>query len=106
MNFPNPHAKIDQENRDRDRRLAAMIRRRPEIIDVAKDNLAKWISIWGESSPAWDEWSLLLKMLTPGQLADFLESNTPKANRLRQSSPFLGPLPDEENAAAIAPDAA
>jgi hypothetical protein len=106
VNFPNPHAKIDQENRERDRRLAAMIRRHPEIIEVAKNNLAKWIALWGESNPAWDEWSLLLKMLTSQQLADFLESNTPKADRLRQSSPFLGPLPDEENTAAIAPDAA
>jgi hypothetical protein len=106
VNFPNPHAKIDEENRERDRRLADMLRRRPQIIDVAKKNLARWIALWGESNPAWDEWSLLLRMLTPQQLADFLESNTPKANRLRQSSPFLGPFPDIENAAAIAPDAA
>jgi hypothetical protein len=72
--------------------LAALIRRRPEVIDLAEQNLQAWAARWGGLAPAWKEWAQLLRMLTPAQLADFLESTTPMAGRLRQSSPFLGVL--------------
>jgi len=96
MNFPNPHQAIDEENRRRDQRLAALIRRDPAIIELAVRNLAAWAKRWGESNPAWEEWRQLLLMLTPVQLADFLESRTPKSERLRQSTPFLGVLKETE----------
>ncbi len=92
MNFPNPHQAIDAENRERDQRLAALIRRDPHLIDLATRNLAAWAARWEETIPAWEEWRQLLRRLTPAQLAEFLESRTPKAERLRQSSPFLGVL--------------
>ena len=94
MNAPNPHLKIDEENRARDLQLAALIRKDPQIIEKARDNLRAWEARWGTLNPAWQEWTLILRMLTPQQLADFLESRTPKANRLRQSSPFLGVTAD------------
>src|SRR6266516_4865466 len=96
MIAPNPHAKIDEENRERDRRIAELIRRRPEVIKLAQRNLQNWAARWGELTDAWEEWALLLRMLTPSQLADFLESTTPKANRLRQSSPFFGMLKESD----------
>src|SRR5437773_12577671 len=105
MIFPNPHAQIDAENRERDRRLAALIRRRPAVIDCARQNLSNWETRWGERTPAWEEWAQLLHILTPLQLAEFLESSTPKANRLRQSSPFVG-ISDEALDAATKENAA
>lgn len=92
MSFANPHEQIDTENRQRDRRLATLIRRNPGAIELARVNLERWAARWGASNPAWEEWGQVLRMLTPAQLADFLESRTPKADRLRQSSPFLGVL--------------
>jgi hypothetical protein len=106
MTFNNPHAKIDEENRERDRRLAACIRQCPDVIARAQRNLSDWTARCGRSNPAWDEWTQLLRMLTPSQIADFLESTTPKANRLRQSSPFLGVLEDVPQHAATTPHAA
>ena len=97
MTFNNPHAGIDAENRERDRRVAMLIRRQPEVINHARRNLKKWAARWGELTPAWLEWEQLLRMLTPAQVADFLESSTPKANRLRQSSPFIGILEPRAN---------
>ncbi len=97
---PNPHAGIDAENRERDRQLAALIRRRPEIIARGQENLRRWETRWGSLNAAWQEWSVVLRILTPAQLADFLESSTPKANRLRQSSPFLGILDEKDSHAA------
>jgi hypothetical protein len=60
--------------------------------------LEKWASQWGELAAPWEEWRQLLTMLTASQVADFIESRTPKANRLRQSSPFLGVLAEAEAA--------
>ena len=97
MFVPNPHGKIDAENREHDRRIAAVIRGRPEVIQLALRNLRKWAVHWGQVAPPWEEWEQLLRMLTPSQVADFLESDTPKANRLRQSSPFIGVLEHTES---------
>ena len=96
MFAPNPHARIDSENRERDRKVAALIRQNPGVIARAQQNLQKWEAHWKGLNPAWEEWKTLLRMLTAAQVADFLESETPKANRLRQSSPFLGVLDDND----------
>ena len=106
MIAPNPHAKIDEENRERDRRLAELIRRRPEVIKLAERNLQNWAARWGKLTDAWQEWAQLLRMLTPAQVADFLESTTPKANRLRQSSPFFGVLEEADKPTVACTDAA
>lgn len=106
VTFPNPHAKIDAENRERDRQLAAAIRRNPDVIALGGRNLENWAARWGGLTPAWEEWAQLLRMLSPAQIADFLESTTPKANRLRQSSPFLGVLENTDSLTAARPDAA
>jgi hypothetical protein len=97
VNFPNPHAKIDEENRERDRHNAATIRVRPQLIQVARERLERWLRLDGNHAhPALLEWRAIMDFLTPNEIADFLESDTPKANRLRQSSPFIGlPTVDE-----------
>ncbi len=92
MTLNNPHSEIDVKNQERDLRLAAAIRVQPELVELAKQNLRNWAERWGTLNPAWEEWAQLLRLLKPSQIADFLESKTPKANRLRQSSPFLGVL--------------
>jgi len=91
--FTHEHARIDETNLAHDRATAQAIRRRPELIEIARANLARWIAQEGSSvHPALQEWSDILQFLGPSQVADFIESNTPKANRLRQSSPFIGIL--------------
>ena len=96
MTSGNPHALIDAQNRERDQRLASLIRRRPEVLGLARRNLQNWATRWGGLNPAWKEWNQVLQMLTPAQVADFLEGTTPLSNRLRQSSPFLGVLEEVE----------
>jgi hypothetical protein len=90
VNFPNPHAKIDEENRQRDRRTAEALRLQPQLIQVARENLERWLRLDGNRAhPALLEWRAIMDFLTPNEIADFLESDSPKANRLRQSSPFI-----------------
>ena len=93
MVFPNCHAEIDRHNLEHDRANAAALRRHPELVEVARENLKRWMANDGDYvHPALAEWKDILFFLTTEQLADFLESETPKANRLRQSSPFVGIL--------------
>jgi hypothetical protein len=93
VTFPNPHAHIDDANLEHDRATAAALRRHPELVHAAEENLARWLKRDGEAvHPALQEWKDILFFLRPEQIADFLESQTPKAKRLRQSSPFIGIL--------------
>src|SRR5437016_5926481 len=97
MKFPNPHAEIDRANLAIDQAIAAKIRNNPSIIDIAKDNLERWRQRQGgQLSPSHQEWERILRFLNPVELADFICSQTPKADRLRQSSPFPGVLSQEE----------
>jgi hypothetical protein len=91
--FPNCHEHIDRANLEHDRATAAALRRHPELIQVARDNLTRWMARDGDTvHSALAEWVDILFFLRPDQLAAFIESETPKANRLRQSSPFIGIL--------------
>lgn len=97
MKVKNPHARIDLINKEMDRLVAERIRADPEVVKIAKANLQRWKrQNGGELAPAHQEWDLALRFLTPNELADFVESEAPKAKRLRQSSPFAGVLNEAE----------
>ncbi len=82
---------IEQRNDDYHRRVAAQIRRDPGVIAQALARLNSWIARDGaEPLPVRLEWRTALALLEPSQLADFLESTTPRARRMRISSPFFG----------------
>jgi hypothetical protein len=101
---PHAHSEIDRRSLEHDRATAAALRRHPELVEVARANLERWISQAGVPvHPALAEWRKVLFFLTSAQLADFISSDTPMANRLRQSSPFVGVLRRE---AELFPDAA
>jgi len=102
VNLPNPHERIDRINMAMDRLIAAKVRAAPHLVEIAKANLARWqAQNGGELAPAHREWQLALRFLTPIELAHFIESETPKANRLRQSSPFAGILTESERLAIL-----
>ncbi len=54
----------------------------------ARALLDRWLS--HDAHPALVEWKIALTMLEPDELAQFLESPTPRARRMRISSPFVG----------------
>jgi hypothetical protein len=97
------HEKVDAASMAMDRAVAGMLRQRPELVLVAQRNLERWIQQGEVASPhpAWLEWQELLARLRPGELADFLESDSPRANRLRQSSPFCGILSPTDRLAIL-----
>lgn len=85
---------IERRNDELGRRIAELIRTDPRVIDQAKEILDRWIAgTGGEPSAALSEWRVALAMLEPQELAKFFESTTPRARRMRISSPFLVLVP-------------
>ena len=87
--------KVDPTEASKDeihRRAAAEIRRDPGVIAQAAARLERWLLRSGDPpDPALVEWKIALAALDPEQLAEFLESPTPRARRMRISSPFYWP---------------
>lgn len=79
---------VEAKNDERHRKIAALIRTDPSIIARASALLDKWLA--NDAHPALVEWKISLQMLDPPELARFLESPTPRARRMRISSPFVG----------------
>jgi hypothetical protein len=79
---------IERDNDEIHRRVAARIRRDPSVIDLARARLDRWLA--RDPLPAWLEWKTAIALLDREQLAAFLESSTPRARRMRCSSPFFG----------------
>jgi hypothetical protein len=71
---------------------AASIERRPELLEIARRNLANWRRARGGAlPPALQEWEPILCRPWP-EIAAIMTAPTEEGARLRQSSPFAGVL--------------
>jgi hypothetical protein len=87
------HRTIDRTSAAADRLIARRLRRDPRMLQKARRNLTRWMAReGGKVAPVLQEWAGILDTLTRTELAEFLERGTPRARRLRQSTPFLGLL--------------
>ena len=82
------HAQIEERSIVLHRVIAQRIRENPALLDVARQNLRRWINEGGER-PYWTAWEKLMEGPLEEMLA-FMVSPTEKARWLRQSSPFAG----------------
>ncbi|MGZ8939525.1 MAG: hypothetical protein ACXW32_09980 [Limisphaerales bacterium] len=97
MKRRNPHQRIDDINSHQDRIIASRLRRDRHVLEIARDNLRRWIRRDGRKPrPVFLEWQRIIERLTPNEIATFLTSDTAMARRLRQSSPFAGVLSEVE----------
>lgn len=91
------HQLHDQISLEIARRIAAELPHRPEWLDLARDNIARWSRLNSES-PAllrcYAEWQSLLERPVE-EVCSLLISETDEGQRLRQNSPFAGALPPE-----------
>ena len=81
------------------RRIAELMERNPEsVIGKALRNLQTWMQQreGTASQGALQEWLDLLERLSPVEVASFIVSESERANRMRQSSPFAGVLTPRE----------
>lgn len=100
MSSATSHQVLDRVNSAQDRRIAAIIRRNPRRVRVARADLRRWMAADGKRvRQVFREWHAVLHRLTAREIAAFLCSETPMARRLRQSSPLAGILSDLERQA-------
>jgi hypothetical protein len=93
------HAWIDRRSLALHDAVAAKIEAHPELLDVARANLVRWISRAPQGALL--EWKDLLERTSVADLITLLRSETETATRLRQSSPFAGVLTPEERRAIL-----
>ncbi len=76
--------------------IARKLARTPGLIAVARENLRRWRERWGGDSPVWlEEWQVILERPSR-EVAALITELSPRATRLRQSSPFAGVLTPQE----------
>jgi hypothetical protein len=101
MSLRNPHKVIDRITLEQDRLVASRLRKDSRVLRLARRNLQRWMTKDGRPRRVFSEWNLVLTRLTALEIADFLESDTPMARRLCQSSPFAGVLSDTDRLAIL-----
>lgn len=93
------HAWIDRRSLALHDAVAAKIEARPELLDVARANLSRWLSRAPQGALL--EWQRLLESTPVADLVALLRSESETAVQLRQSSPFAGLLTPEERRAIL-----
>ena len=92
------HSEIDQVSLELARRVAARLRRQPELVAFARANLARWSRL-NPAVPSllrcYAEWEQILARPVD-EICQLLGAETDDAQRLRQNSPFAGVLPASE----------
>lgn len=92
------HEYQDRVSLELARRIAAQLPHRPELLELARDNLDRAITR-NQDAPAMlracTEWREILERPID-QIIDILTSETDEGQRLRQNSPFAGGLPPRE----------
>ena len=77
-------------------KIAKKITRQPELLEVAKQNLARWQQKSAGESPRYlEEWQAILERPW-SEIAGLITSMSDEATRLRSSSPFAGVLTNAE----------
>jgi hypothetical protein len=88
------HEWIDRRSLALHEAVAAKLEADPALLQIARANLARWLS----TNPAASlrEWQRVLEERSFGEVVALLRDEGERATRLRQSSPFAGVLtPDE-----------
>jgi hypothetical protein len=89
------HRQIDQRSLELHRAIAVKLQAHPALMEIARNNLARWSASAGRSQPYWDAWREILNRPLPEVLA-LLEEDSERMNAMRQATPFAGILEPEE----------
>ena len=92
------HIRIDERSLAMDKVIARKIKKDPSLLCIAKENLENWRKQYEELPGWWKEWERILSWKLD-RILTFLVSKSDRARRLRQSSPFVGILTNEERLA-------
>ena len=93
------HEWIDRRSLALHDAVAAKLEAHPELLDVARANLRRWLRV--NPAEALQEWARLLDATPLPALTALLRSADEGATRLRQSSPFAGLLTPQKRQAIL-----
>jgi hypothetical protein len=92
------HEVHDAVSLEMGRRVAARLCEQPALLQIARDNLARWL-LHNAGAPTlvrcYREWQDILDRPL-ADICQILRAETESSRRLRQSSPFAGVLPPSE----------
>jgi hypothetical protein len=95
------HRLIDARSLAFGRAIAAKLTERPELVEHARRNIARWLKTCSQGvRPTLDEWLTVLDGPPEGVVA-LLTGTDERATRLRQSNPFAGVLSQQERLAIL-----
>lgn len=94
------HQWIEQRSLALHEAVAAKLEAQPELLDIARQNLDRWLA--GNAAAALREWRRILASAPLPDVLALLRSSGEEATRLRQSSPFAGLLTTEERRTIMA----
>jgi hypothetical protein len=94
--FRHSHQWIDACDLAMSRRIAEKIRQRPELMEIAKENLSNWKKKVRPWPQALREWEQILSRNSQEQILAILTQDNDEGQRLRQSDPFIGILTEKE----------
>ncbi len=92
------HSEINQVSLEMARRVADRLRLHPEVLEIARGNLARWSrqnASAGSLVRCYQEWQDILSRPID-EICELLCSESDDAQRLRQNSPFVGVLSPAE----------
>jgi hypothetical protein len=95
MEIVSGHRRIDERSLALHRAMADKLREQAELLQIARDNIARWRVTAGRSLPYLDEWQRMLDGPLD-KLLSAIESDGERMTALRQSSPFAGVLTPRE----------
>ena len=77
------------------RAIAEKLRAKPELIEIARENLERWSASPGRSGRYWDAWrEILARPLA--EVLDHIVEDSERMTAMRQTSPFAGVLDPRE----------
>ena len=89
------HQRIDARSVALHRAIAGKVRSRPELLEIARDNLNRWYAGADRSQPYLDQWRQILERPIE-EILSLMVLEDEWMTALRQSSPFAGILDPKE----------
>ena len=93
------HIRLVERSRALHQAVAEKIRANPQLIQIARDNLQRWLTeerTHGQASEGLLEWERILQDFSFDQILKLICDPGEEADRLRHATPFAGILTEAE----------
>ena len=89
------HQRIDRRSLELHRAIAAKLRANPDLLEIARGNLARWSATVGRSQPYFDAWREILNRPIE-EILEVMVEESEHMTAMRQATPFAGILDPKE----------